>query len=493
MPIFHRKMVLGIAGILVLVHLTRPEDLEFLVEGETIEFTQQIRTDRLTIITVIDIDTVSGREQINEIDTILKGWNNYPAFNGQTPDISVVYLSLTEKAVEDIIRAATLLDRVVLFRDQTNDKAATYPCTYTHDVLLLREMKSQVNNLKTTFQRLSPTTSWTATEISTDISKDTALRHFATMLTDTVTNWLQSMNELLSTLDTLASNKIPEEVQGHYQEAPCIGNLFEESMTVLDCYGTKAGYLCDIEITVPLAFTRMNIMLPVHYHDIRLRGHTVEQQFVKDISGKHIQLLTCNHYDFNKEDIPYCELQDLGKDCNSAIVSRDNTAVIRQCNFTRHQPTLASRTFDGGILIQGTDVVTMVQDTTGYIVLTKESPVVVFSPVSIIVKEGSEELSFAALNTQIQNKVITSKLSTQLLDTLKSKYYWQTFLEDFDTEDLTRYVILLLQVILYPIALSGIALGLRARRNMLARLAGQGKSNKHIYKANKMALKRMNK
>ena len=135
----------------------------------------------------------------------------------------------------------------------------------------------------------------------------------------------------------------------------------------------------------------------------------------------------------------------------------------------------------------------MVQDTTGYKVLTKESPVVVYSPVSIVVKEGSEELSFAALNTQIQSKVITSKLSTQLLDTLQSKYYWQTFLEDFDTEDLTRYVILLLQVILYPIALSGIALGLRARRNMLAKLAGQGKSNKHIYKANKMALKRMNK
>ena len=138
MPIFHRKMVLGIAGILVLVHLTRPEELEFLIEGETIEFTQQIRTDRLTIITIIDIDTVSGREQINEIDTILKGWNNYPAFNGQTPDISVVYLSLTEKAVEDIIRAATLLDIVVLFRDQTNDRNATYSCVYTHDVLIER-------------------------------------------------------------------------------------------------------------------------------------------------------------------------------------------------------------------------------------------------------------------------------------------------------------------------------------------------------------------
>ena len=492
-------MVLQVKGIVIfyfLVLLTVPpilsEDyLEFLVEGETIEFTQKTRTDRLTIITVIDIDAISGREQITAIDGILKNWNNYPAFNEQTPDIGITYLSLTEKAVEDLIRTASLLDRVVLFKDKTNIRNATYPCTYKHDVLLLQEMQSQVNNLKTTLKKLD--TSWTATEISTDISKDTALRHFATMLTETVENWLQSMNELLSTLDTLASNKIPEEVQGHYQEAPCIGNLFEESITVLDCYGTHVGYLCDIEITVPLAFKRMNVMLPVHYQDIRLRGQTVDQYFVKDISGKEIQLLTCNHYDFNKENIPFCELQDLEKNCNRAIVARDNTDIIHQCNFTKHQPTLAVRTFEGGILTQGTNVITKTQNTSDYTVLTKDSPVVVFSPVSIIVQKDTEELVFAPMDSQIKTKVITSKLTSKMISSLKSKYYWQTFMEDFDTEDLTRYVILLLQVILYPIALSGIALGLRARRNMLTKLVGQGKSNKHIYRANKMALKRLNK
>ena len=58
-------MVLGIKEILslcLLIHFSLSEDfIEFLVEGETVEFTQQIRTDRLTIITVIDIDAVSGR------------------------------------------------------------------------------------------------------------------------------------------------------------------------------------------------------------------------------------------------------------------------------------------------------------------------------------------------------------------------------------------------------------------------------------------------
>ena len=110
----------------------------------------------------------------------------------------------------------------------------------------------------------------------------------------------------------------------------------------------------------------------MHYHDIRLRGHTVDQHFVKDISGKYIHLVTCNHYEFNKEDNPLCKLQ---KDYNKAIVSRGNPA---KCNATKHQPTLAVRTFDEGTLIQGTDVVTKTQDTTGYIVVTKESPVIVF-------------------------------------------------------------------------------------------------------------------
>ena len=108
---------------------------------------------------------------------------------------------------------------------------------------------------------------------------------------------------------------------------------------------------------------------------IRLRGHTVDRHCVKDISGKYIHLVTCNHYEFNKEDNPLCELQ---KDCNKAIVSRDNPAKIQQCNVTQHPPILTVRTFDVGTLIQGTDVVTKTQDTTGYIVLTKESPVVVF-------------------------------------------------------------------------------------------------------------------
>ena len=54
---------------------------------------------------------------------------------------------------------------------------------FIHMTYLLKEMQSQVNNLNTTFKRLEP--NQTAEEISTDISKDTALQYFAAMLTET--------------------------------------------------------------------------------------------------------------------------------------------------------------------------------------------------------------------------------------------------------------------------------------------------------------------
>ena len=127
------------------------DTFSFLVEGEEVEFTQRTKTDRLTIIVSIDIDAVSGRFQFKAIDTLLLAWGNYPAFN-QTPDIGFEYLGLVEKAVDDILRAAALLDRIVLFKDVSITREATYACTYTHDMILLEEMKTQVKNLQKILQ-----------------------------------------------------------------------------------------------------------------------------------------------------------------------------------------------------------------------------------------------------------------------------------------------------------------------------------------------------
>ena len=467
------------------------QDFTFLVEGEMVEFTQSTKTDRLTLIVTIDLDQISGRKAIKAIDTIISSWAGYPAFS-QTPDIGLTYLSLTEKAVDDLLRVGTLLDRVVQFREPNSPLVATYSCTYKHEILLKSEMESQVFNLQSNLKRLD--TSWTSTSILADIDKDTALRHFATLLTETIENWEDNFNIMLSTLDTLASNKIPPEVQGHYQQADCIGNYFEESLIVLECYSTDLGYYCDLEVTVPLAFTPKRRLLPVHYDDIRLRGGTQEHYFVKEEGAKIIELLECNHYDFNKESIPVCELITLKTLCNQALISEDTDSVIKHCNFTQHSPpNSAIRTATGGLLIQGNSVSTLVQNDTNYVSISDTTPIVVHSPANIKVKHGKEEFIFTTISKQLITKVSVSTISPDQISAMKVKYLWQDYMETFDSEDFLQFIMLILQVILYPIALAGVAIGIRARRKVMAKLFKNPKEkNKQIYRSNKIALRRLN-
>lgn len=481
-------IVLLIPLVIKIIMAQENQDFTFLVEGENIEFSQSTKTDRITLILAIDLDSVSGRKAFKAIDVLLTSWANYPAFN-QTPEIGLTYLSLTEKAVDDLLKAAALLDRIVLFRDPNSPRNTTYSCSYKHEIISLSELESQVYNLQSNFKRLDP--SWTSTEILEDLSKDTALRHFATLLTETTENWEESFNIMLSTLDTLASNKIPPEVQGHYQDAPCIGNYFEEALTVMDCYEADLGYYCDLEVTVPLSFISKVHMLPVHYNDIRIRGSTKEQYFIKEAGSKVVQLIECNHYGFNKENIPICEISDIEDDCKQALVSDDINSIIKQCNFTQHQPDLAVRTATGGLLVQGTDVTTLVQNDTGYVTISDTTPILVHSPANIKIQQGKESFTFASIFNQVSTKVSSSKLTKDLISTLKVKFYWQSFLEDFDSEDLLQYLVLILQVILYPIALSGVALGIRAKRKVISNfIKGSKKHGKHTYKSNKIALKR---
>jgi hypothetical protein len=63
----------------------------------------------------------------------------------------------------------------------------------------------------------------------------------------------------------------------------------------------------------------------------------------------------------------------------------DNEDIIHQCNFTKHEPTLAVRTFAGGLLGQGSDTVMSIPKITDYNVLSSITPVLVFAPLSILV------------------------------------------------------------------------------------------------------------
>jgi len=463
--------------------------LEFLHPGENIEFTNKLRSERVSLTIIIDFSVAQGKQIFSRVDTLLSDWGEYPAFNDTEHNIGSIFLSLIETAVRNVIIAATLLEKVVSFVDEQGTINQTYKCFYAHKMVTLEDMETQVTNLESTHKKIDK--AWTAASIIADLNKDTALRNYALLIDEVAESWAKGFNEMLSTLDYLASNKIPPEIMGHYQAAKCIGNAFEEDITVLRCFGTKLGYNCDLDIDIPLTFSVVTQLEPIHYNDIRIRGDTVDQLFVTTPNANDIKLISCDHYEFHTENLPNCETYDLDKDCVSALKGQDYRLTIRKCNWTNSVPNMATRVKDNAILVQGVDTISKVKQNTEYAPLTSTTPVLIQSPFDILVQQHHEEIILPALNSNLTSLLTYSRLSKEDITYLESQLTWQTFLEDFDMEDLTRYIILFLQVVLYPVVLVGIGLTIKARRHLLERLAVQKRIKKNNLKTNKIMLKRL--
>ena len=61
-------------------------------------------------------------------------------------------------------------------------------------------------------------------------------------------------------------------------------------------------------------------------------------------------------------------------------------------------------------------------------------------------------------------KICKSALTQNDVKNLESKFYIQTLLDEMDGEDYVRNLLLVMQAILYPIALVGLTLGIKARK-----------------------------
>ena len=165
--------------------------------------------------------------------------------------------------------------------------------------------------------------------------------------------------------------------------------------------------------------------------------------------------------------------------------------VINKCNFTKDQADVGIRTESKGLLVQGTKVTTKVKDGTGYKILTTDTPVIVFTDQEVVLSSEGEEYKFTTVTNSSGTKVIKSRLVEKDIERLKARYGWEIFWEDFDYEDVIRYVILCLQIIMYPVVILSIGLGIRARKNLKQLGFSSQKKNpqKQIYKKNKALLK----
>ena len=241
-------------------------NFHFLVEGERLQFTSRSKQDRVTLNIPIPLNGTLGKDIIEEYDSYITKWTNFPAF-AKTADATVKnYLALSSASVENILKINDLIPRVLRFKEKNSERLAESACSYSHNTLEISSIQLKQANIKHTFAQIS--TDWTMATILANPVQDLALRTCMIALAEATEELADALSEVLSTMDTLSSNVFPVAARGHYHSAPCIGILNEESIIVLDCFGSKTGFICDLEISTPLVITEGMEYFPVHYENI---------------------------------------------------------------------------------------------------------------------------------------------------------------------------------------------------------------------------------
>ena len=478
------SVILWLVAHFLMSKTEREKKLAFLVTGEDLEYTEKIRTQRLYWSIKLDFDKAAKGTIIATIEEIMEKWTTFPPLKEEE---GLSYYQLTESAPDLFLTAMKLLGRLEPFRDITVPFTPNLECVYEHKVIQMAKIESDLTNLVFTQSHIKA--DWTLTDLQTDPSKDQIVRIFATLLIETLEDLEFNLRSLLNTLDSLASHKVSQDMQGMYQEAPCVGSIVEEDIVIRDCYPTKLGYLCEIDISVPLNFKNVFHMLPVSYSNIQLRGETESQLIIQDRITKMYQYLSCDHYQFNEEKIPLCETHAIANDCHQALKADEYTNIIQNCNFTKKDPLIITRTQSLGLLVLGDGTYTQYLKGTDTIKLTDRTPVLLFTSQTLTAIQGQETRVMSALNTTLTSQEIYTDLTDNMIDSLSARLYWQLFLEDMDIEDLTRYLILVFQIILAPLTMVGLILGIRARKLAIATLLTRRKSLKNIYRQNKLSLR----
>ena len=464
---------------------------EFLVVGEEIKVATQVRTERMSLVINIDFDVVTGKKELLDMENLLVEWLGYLPIKNDA-DLAKIYYGLTSEGVAQLVQVANWIDRILFFQNDLSTYQPEYTCLYNHTCLSTLIMSQNVLNTKEAFSTLK--TDWTAATIKADIKQSNAIKAFTIIFSEAMENWNEEFSELMSILDSLASHEFPQALMGHYQSATCIGNVIGENIKVLECTKAKRSYICELEVEIPSTIIEMHSLIPIHYRSIRLRGSTAQQMFAKSKDTADLHVLECNHYNYFGTDVPQCKLLPFGSECLKFLLASDVKETIKNCNFTEHEPDIATHTLSKGLVVQGTDIVTKVRDTAGTKSLSKKTPIIVFSNQEVILEQDSEDFIFHLTSNQSGTRVIQSKLTEEDEDRLEAQYRWQTYWENFETEDFLRFMLLGLQAILSPIVIVGIALGIKARRNMnRLGMLSKTKPQKQIYKRNQMLLKQMKK
>jgi hypothetical protein len=166
-------------------------------------------------------------------------------------------------------------------------------------------------------------------------------------------------------------------------------------------------------------------------------------------------------------------------------LSLDNfEEILNNCNFALGEPELTTPLAYGGVFIQGDS---QVQVTNGEARIPKIPPMALYSPLPITVRENEEDLVYPPSINVTSLIVVESKLRPEPIEDLISTVRWNLKMKSFQVSDYIRYALIMVQAILFPMAIISLVYSVKQRK-VIKDLLSRKSSEKDNFKRNEKYL-----
>jgi hypothetical protein len=455
----------------------------FLVQGERMSISTQVKIESLDILLKFDIDPVNYRTEKAQVDAILTNFQGLTFFT-QDQALKNEYLSFFYISQQNYNNFHKNMEALFTFKGVEECKNTTRCHTLALEISL-DDIKRAKTNLQYRYNKIDPV-NWTPTTISTHREQQNTLLSLISVFDEFSAEMFRKSDLMITAIESLSNKIFPEDLLSSVPGVCNDTSLYEgEAYYVKHCTGCKSGYQCVVQTDTPAATTQVTKMMPVAYQGIHLVGKEPKYIFART-AELELKQLECEYEEGNIE-YPSCQIHDLPVVCKKALDENDVRGAIHGCTFTREHVSVSSVIPNGGVLVQDLPS-EMVQINEGGSVVTKPPPIIIYSAQEVHVKNGDEEYVYAPLINSTEARILESMLTVDDIYKLVSVQYWREVSESFSPADYIRYTLILIQFVILPLAIYNLVITVRTRNQV--KVVSEGKRNYKINR-NEYLLKRV--
>jgi hypothetical protein len=376
------------------------------------------------------------------------------------------------------------VDEILKFKNENINDTSVNLCSETPVEITYTGLERELRNLKNRYKYIQPT--WTAQDVKTKSEVQGIILDFCFYFNDFSISYEILTSEMLTALEELSDNKYPEVLFGEeVRNCTYSTNGDGEQYKVVRCERNNKGYRCQIEVTQAVNLKEYIRSYPVHYEDITLMGYTPSDVFGRTVDSRELKYLDCT--DEHSGDYAVCIERIVPEHCKSALSAENVQNVIKYCNFTKEVAPIGITLPHGGVLVQGQGVTIK----NGEYSIKQVPPIVIYSPDTLTLNYDEEDYVFPPAIQINKLLVIESKLTKSDIEKLVEAYEWENFWENIETDDYIRYALVLLQLIIFPMALFGCYVTLTQRRFIRTLVQNPKHKRKENFKNNQQILRKI--